>query len=65
MSQAYRQSSEVRPESLAKDPDNRWLSRGPRVRLDAEVVRDQALAVSGLLSKKRGGRVSSHHNRQA
>ncbi len=43
------------PEALAKDPDNRWLSRGPRVRLDAEVVRDQALAVSGLLSKKRGG----------
>ena len=55
MSQVYRQSSEVRPEALAKDPDNRWLSRGPRVRLDAEVVRDQALAVSGLLSKKRGG----------
>ena len=55
MSQAYRQSSEVRPESLAKDPDNRWLSRGPRVRLDAEVVRDQALAMAGLLSKKRGG----------
>ena len=55
MSQVYRQSSEVRPESLAKDPDNRWLSRGPRVRLEAEVVRDQALAVSGLLSKKRGG----------
>ncbi|XZE18835.1 PSD1 and planctomycete cytochrome C domain-containing protein [Pirellulaceae bacterium SH449] len=55
MSQAYRQSIEIRPESLAKDPDNRWLSRGPRVRLDAEVVRDQSLAVSGLLSKKRGG----------
>ncbi len=55
MSQTYRQSSEVRPESLTKDPDNRWLSRGPRVRLDAEVVRDQSLAVSGLLSKKRGG----------
>lgn len=55
MSQAYRQSSEVRPEALTKDPDNRWLSRGPRVRLDAEVVRDQALAASGLLSKKRGG----------
>lgn len=54
-SRVYRQSAEVRPEALAKDPDNRWLSRGPRVRLDAEVVRDQALAVSGMLSNKRGG----------
>ncbi len=66
MSQVYRQSSEVRPESLAKDPDNRWLSRGPRVRLEAEIVRDQALAISGLLSKKRGGpSVFPHHNQPA
>ena len=44
-----------RADALVKDPDNRWLSRGPRVRLDAEVVRDQSLAVAGLLSAKRGG----------
>ncbi|MEZ6153826.1 MAG: PSD1 and planctomycete cytochrome C domain-containing protein [Pirellulaceae bacterium] len=55
LSQVYRQSSQVSPEALAIDPDNRWLSRGPRVRLDAEVIRDQALAVARLLSQKRGG----------
>ncbi|MCA9158416.1 MAG: DUF1553 domain-containing protein, partial [Planctomycetales bacterium] len=55
LSQAYRQSSQVSPKALALDPDNRWLSRGPRVRLDAEVIRDQALAVARLLSQKRGG----------
>jgi mono/diheme cytochrome c family protein len=54
-SAAYRQSSRVRPELLVADPDNRLLSRGPRVRLTAEMVRDQALAVSGLLSRKMGG----------
>src|SRR5205085_180776 len=42
-SAAYRQSSKVTPEALEKDPDNRLLSRGPRVRLSAEMVRDQAL----------------------
>ena len=55
MSAAYRQASEVTPEKKEADPDNRWLSRGPRVRLGAEQVRDQALAASGLLSKKMHG----------
>ena len=41
--------------AVAFSPDNRWLARGPRVRLSAETVRDQALAVSGLLSKKMYG----------
>jgi mono/diheme cytochrome c family protein len=54
-SAAYRQSSRVTPELLARDPDNRLLARGPRVRLSAEMVRDQALAVSGLLSAKMFG----------
>jgi len=54
-SQSYRQSSKVAPEALEKDPDNRLLSRGPRLRLTAEMVRDQALAVSGLLSGKMFG----------
>jgi hypothetical protein len=54
-SATYRQSSRVTTESLAKDPKNRLLSRGPRFRLDAEEVRDQALALSGLLSKKMHG----------
>jgi hypothetical protein len=51
-SATYRQSSRVTAESLAKDPKNRLFSRGPRFRLDAEMVRDQALALSGLLSHK-------------
>ena len=55
MSAAYRQSSKVTPEALAADPENRLLSRGPRFRLNAEMVRDQALAVSGLLSLKTHG----------
>lgn len=55
MSAAYRQSSRVTPELLARDPDNRLLARGPRVRLSAEMIRDQALAVSGLLSTKMYG----------
>jgi mono/diheme cytochrome c family protein len=54
-SATYRQSSRVTPELLAKDPRNRLLTRGPRFRLDAETVRDQALAVSGLLSRKTHG----------
>jgi mono/diheme cytochrome c family protein len=54
-SAAYRQSSKVTPAMLEKDPDNRLLARGPRVRLTAEMVRDQALAVSGLLSDKKYG----------
>ena len=55
MSAAYRQSSKASPELLEADPDNRLLARGPRVRLNAEQVRDQALAVGGLLSDKMYG----------
>ena len=55
MSATYRQSSRVTPETLAKDPANRLLARGPRFRLDAEMLRDQALFVSGLLVETVGG----------
>lgn len=55
MSATYRQSSKITKESLARDPDNRLLSRGPRLRLTAEMVRDQALFASGLLSSKMYG----------
>ena len=54
-SATYRQSSVVRPDVLAKDKDNRLLARGPRFRLQAEFIRDQALAVSGLLNRDIGG----------
>ena len=54
-SSTYRQSSKVTPELLAKDPYNRLLARGPRFRVDAELVRDVALAASGLLDRKVGG----------
>jgi len=55
MSQTYRQSSVVTKKHLEVDPRNRLLSRGPRFRLSAEAVRDQALAVSGLLTRQLGG----------
>ncbi len=55
MSATYRQSSKFTPEKLEKDPYNRLLSRGPRFRLSAEQIRDQMLAVSGLLNKTIGG----------
>jgi len=55
MSATYRQSSKVTPALLRRDPDNLLLARGPRFRLSAEVIRDQALAVSGLLVEKLGG----------
>lgn len=55
LSATYRQASEVSADLLARDPYNRWLARGPRVRLSSEQVRDQALAVSGLLSTKMFG----------
>ena len=54
-SNAYRQSSRVTPELLERDPDNRLLARGPRVRVEAEIVRDIALAASGLLNPLVGG----------
>ena len=54
-STTYRQSSRVAPELLERDPRNRLLARGPRYRLAAESVRDNALAVSGLLRERLGG----------
>ncbi len=54
-SATYRQSSRVKSEVLEKDPENLWLARGPRKRLEAEMVRDSVLSVSGLLSEKLGG----------
>ena len=55
MSATYRQDSKVTPEMLEKDPANKYYDRSSRVRLSAEQVRDQALAVSGLLSEKMYG----------
>lgn len=54
-SKTYRQSAVVTPALHAKDPDNILLARGPRHRLDSRFLRDQALALSGLLVEKRGG----------
>lgn len=54
-SATYRQSSKVSAELAAKDPYNRLLARGPRFRVDAEIVRDVALSASGLLNTKQGG----------
>ena len=54
-SATYRESSKVTPVLLQKDPDNRLLAQGPRLRLPAEMIRDQALAVSGLLVESAGG----------
>ncbi len=55
MSATYRQSSRITPELIAKDPSNTLLTRGPRFRLQGEFVRDNALAVSGLLVRNIGG----------
>lgn len=55
-SHAYRQSAVATPELRDRDPENRFLARGPRLRLDAEVLRDQALFVSGLLVPTMGGK---------
>ncbi|MDB6069480.1 MAG: Planctomycete cytochrome, partial [Verrucomicrobiales bacterium] len=54
-SATYRQSSKVTPELLVRDPSNKLLARGPRFRMDAEMVRDYALSTSGLLVNKIGG----------
>jgi hypothetical protein len=54
-SATYRQSARVTPELLERDPENRLLARGPRLRLSAEAIRDQALSASGLLVEKLGG----------
>ena len=56
MSATYRQSSAWRPSVAERDPTNRLYHRGPRVRLSAETIRDNALAISGLLSTRMGGR---------
>jgi hypothetical protein len=55
LSGTYRQSSRVTPELLARDDQNKLYARGPRFRLDAETIRDNALSVAGLLSLKQGG----------
>lgn len=56
MSATYQQTARVSAELYQRDPENRLLARGPRFRLDAEMVRDTALAVSGLLVEKQGGK---------
>ncbi|MFN9262321.1 MAG: DUF1553 domain-containing protein [Acidobacteriota bacterium] len=55
LSATYRQAALHTPDKLAKDPENRLLSRGPRFRMDGEMIRDYALASSGLLSPQLGG----------
>ena len=55
-SRAFLRSAVIEPAQLAADPENRLLARGPRIRLDAEQIRDNALAVSGLLVRTFGGR---------
>jgi len=56
MSATYRQSARVAPELLARDSENRLLARGPRQRLDAEIIRDNALAIAGILNPQLGGK---------
>ena len=55
LSATYRQDSRITAEQLAQDPKNRYMARGPRTRLSAEMIRDQALQVAGVLSSKIGG----------
>lgn len=56
LSATYRQAATIAPEKLEKDPENRLLARGPRLRLTAEMIRDHALATSGLLVERLGGK---------
>ncbi|TWT61838.1 PSD1 and planctomycete cytochrome C domain-containing protein [Rubinisphaera italica] len=55
LSSTFRQSADLTPELLEADPDNALYARGPRFRMQAEMIRDNALAISGLLSEKMGG----------
>ncbi len=55
LSAGYRQSANLTPADYEKDPENRYLSRGPRFRMDAEQLRDHALHIGGLLSEEMGG----------
>lgn len=55
MSRTYRQQSLADAQSMADDPDNEWLARGPRFRLPAEMIRDNALVAAGLLKRQLGG----------
>ena len=55
MSKVYRQRSIADATTMADDPDNEWLARGPRFRLPAEMIRDNALAIAGLLKPQLGG----------
>ena len=64
-SATYRQSSKRRSDLTDTDPCNKLLGRQSRLRLDAEIVRDNALSASGLLSTKWVARACSHHNRPA
>ena len=56
MSSTYQQSSLAKPEIIKQDPNNKWLTRNPRYRFPAEMLRDNALAIAGLLSNKVGGK---------
>lgn len=55
MSSTYRQTSAIAPAAIGRDPANQWLARGPRFRLSGELIRDNALAISGLMSENIGG----------
>ncbi len=56
MSSTYQQSSLAKPEIIKQDPNNKWLTRNPRYRFPAEMLRDNALSIAGLLSNKVGGK---------